>query len=310
MIKRVLCIIVDFKSTEEAKKLSLQLAQSSTPSFQITICHFDNGNQPTVGLSSDSAHYAIELFRSPTNLGYAGALNTAIRQSEKSSLPYDAYWLLNSDLEIDSKCLSKLVEVLDTHPNVGAVGPLIRKAESRESIWGARGSISPFWGMTAMGDWEKGGILPRWSYLPGCSILVRAKAYWEVGGLPELYKLYFEETEFCVQLQKRGWYLWVERSATVYHHVYSLKNGIPARHFAYYFIRNNLVFWKRNFGIPMWIQLPRTLFVALKEVALPLRRASSLKEFLDRLKYLFAGLWDGILFSRKRPVRFERQLFP
>jgi GT2 family glycosyltransferase len=160
-----------------------------------------------------------------------------------------------------------------------------------------------------MGD-GRTGYLPHWSYLPGCSPLIRATAYQEVGGLPVAYKLYYEETELCVRLQKRGWKLWLQRDAVAYHAVFSQRKGIPARHFAYYFIRNNLRFWKTNFGIPVALQLPRTLYVLFREVILPLRRASTLAEFLDRLKCGLAGIWDGVLFARGKAPQFERRLFP
>lgn len=73
--------------------------------------------------------------------------------------------------------------------------------------------------------------------------------------------------------------------------------------------RNNLKFWKVTFGIPIWVQLPRTLFVMLKEVALPLRRASSVAQAFDRGKCLVAGVLDSIPFALGRPVRFEKRLF-
>lgn len=159
-----------------------------------------------------------------------------------------------------------------------------------------------------MTDW-KGGFLPENSYIPGCSLLIRATAFEQAGGLPSHYKLYFEETELCIHLQRIGWKLWVERGATLVHKVDSMKAGIPARHFAYYFTRNNLAFWNKVYGIPWWIQMPRTLYVIFREVLLPLRRANSLHEFLDRLGYTCAGLWDGIFLVLKKKLRFESRLF-
>jgi GT2 family glycosyltransferase len=215
---------------------------------------------------------------------------------------------LNSDLEIEPDCLNKLVKTLRENPKVGAVGPVVRIFSRREKVWGARGVVSPWLGTTAMSPWEE-GLLPKWSYIPGCSILVRADAYLQVGKLPEKYKLYYEETEFCIRLQKANWDLWINPDATVYHKVDSMKGRIPARHFAYYFTRNNLSFWKTSFGIPIWVQLPRTLYVICREVILPLRRAKTLSELTDRLKYVACGLIDGLFFALGRPSRFERNLF-
>jgi len=311
---RVLAIIVDYQSARDAAHLSIQLAKSSLMlpqgELHLQIVHVDNANQPPTSLTAEQLKAGIQKLVTPKNLGYAGALNFAIQACKKSqNQNYDAYWLLNSDLEVEPDCLFKLTSLLKNHPKAGAVGPVVRMFSQREKVWGARGVVSPWMGTTAMTDWNKQTALPKWSYIPGCSLLVRSDAYEEVGKLPEKYKLYYEETEFCIQLQKIGWELWVAPSATVYHKVDSMKGRIPARHFSYYFTRNNLIFWKTCFNIPIWIQLPRTFFVVFKEVLLPLRRSKSRFELMDRLKCAWGGMIDGLLFARGLPLRFERNLF-
>jgi GT2 family glycosyltransferase len=319
MISKVLAIIVDFKSPQDAESLSIQVSAQKLvgPEFGVVlqVIHFDNGNTPSVVLSERQKSHKVLCERSESNLGYAGALDEVIQRYKKQGLLFDAYWFLNSDLSLGPDCLRKLLQVLNLHPQVGAVGPRIKdsrvgKLESQpiDKIWGARGWISPMFGTTGMGDW-KGGILPSNSYIPGCSLLVRAEAYHQIGGMSLDYHLYYEETELCVRLKKGGWDLWVERGALVYHRVDSMKNGTPARHFAYYFIRNNLLFWKRNYGFPIWLQLPRTMYVLLREVIAPLRRAKSLSEVWDRIQYSLAGIWDGILVAGSKPPVFERRLF-
>ena len=319
---RILALIVDYHTTTDAEFLSYQLATHAAATleahpglFSIQIVHIDNGNSPPVTLSSRQREFAIQSLTTGKNLGYGGALHFAIQQYAQSvpaadhAGAYDAYWFLNADLEIDSECLPQLVRVLNQHPAVGAIGPLVREYSRRNRTWGARGKISPWLGTTAMTDWQVSGPLPRWSYIPGCSLLVRAQAYHQVGGLPTQYHLYYEETDFCVQLQRQNWILWVERTAVAYHKVDSMKDRIPARHFAYYFTRNNLLFWKKCFQIPIWFQIPRTLFVLFKEVLLPLRRARSWDLFFDRLKYAKSGMIDGIRLAQGRPLIFEKNLF-
>ena len=310
-------MIVDYKSREDAERLSVQLARNSILSkksvnstdFELRIVHIDNGNTPTVQLSEAQKTHSIECLATGGNLGYAGALNFAIRHYQDSPNHFDAFWLLNSDLKINPDCLRHLVAAMTENPRVGAAGPIVSIFNKQNQVWGARGKVSPLLGMTSMTDWKQGGPLPKWSYLPGCTILIRASAYEAAGGLPEHYQLYFEETEFCIRLKRLGWDIWVANNAIAYHKVDSLKAGIPARHFAYYFIRNNLIFWKNNFSIPFWIQFPRMLFVAGREVILPLRRAKNWEQVWDRLKYLGAGIIDGVLLACNQPLRFENKLF-
>jgi GT2 family glycosyltransferase len=308
MIRRVLAVIVDYGGEKDAERLSVQLAGGKHTGYELTILHVDNGNATPSKLSARQKDAGVELLRLEENGGYASALNGAVRTEEGKGREYGAYWFLNPDLTVRPDSLSKLVQVLNRQPRVGAVGPEVRFGET-ERVWGARGVVSPWTGRTAMTPWKRGGELPRWSYIPGCSLLARAEAYRDVGGMPERYMLYYEEAHFCVQLQKRGWKLWVEPDSVVHHLVRSLDKGVPARHFAFYFTRNNLYFWKANFGIPAWLQLPRSALVTLKELVLPLRRAKSWAEAWDRLKYIGAGFLDALPFLKRARTPREKKYF-
>lgn len=307
---KILAIIVDFQGAEEAARLCAALAATRVPGVELEVVHVDNGNQPARVLSAAEAAAGVILLATGTNGGYAAGLNAAVRARDPRG-ERDAYWFLNSDLRLAPDCLAKLVDVLRAQPGAAAVGPRVLLGDTGR-VWGARGVVSPWLGVTAMHDWPVAGPLPRWSYIPGSSLLVRAPAYRKVGGLPENYRLYFEETEFCVRLQREAGELWVEPAAVAYHEVRSRESGLPARHFAYFFARNGLYFWRHCFGIPWPAQLPRTLFVVSKELLLPLRHASSPAEALDRLKFVLAGLRDGVAFARgsTTETETERRWFP
>ncbi|MFZ9596627.1 MAG: glycosyltransferase [Bdellovibrionia bacterium] len=311
MIKKILAIIVDYRSAEDAARLSCSLLSrlNHTRSFQLQVVHFDNGNWPHVSLSKQQRELGVLYQRSEKNLGYAGALNQAVRGRLAIGEPADAYLFLNSDFQLGESALEKMVQVLSLMPRVGAVGTRVWDLRSKGRIWGAWGRINPRLGLTSMLDW-KGGVLPENSYIPGCCLLVRAQAYDQLGGLPSVYHLYFEETEFCLRLAQAGWKLWVERGADGFHEVASSYERIPSRSYAYYFIRNQLFFWKNLYRIPIWFQMPRSLYVLFREILLPLRRAKSWTEFFSRVGCAFAGLLDGVLFAKRKRLIFESRLFP
>jgi GT2 family glycosyltransferase len=101
-----------------------------------------------------------------------------------------------------------------------------------------------------------------------------------------------------------------EPEARAYHHVRSQAARVPAKHFAFYFARNNLYFWKTCFGIPPWLQFPRTLMVVFKELILPLRRARGWRALRENLAWTWAGLRDGFEFLERETTPRERELFP
>ena len=75
-----------------------------------------------------SSDCQVNLLWSDRNLGYAGAVNLAMRSAAGCYLA-----ILNMDVEVDAGWLEPLVAFLDAHPNVAAVNPLIALA-SHESI--------------------------------------------------------------------------------------------------------------------------------------------------------------------------------
>ncbi len=309
MIRKVLALIIDFKTHDEAERLSRQLVEfhlQSDASYQLKVVHVDNGNLEPVEATPGQKKLGVEVLRVSDNNGYAAGLIAGIK-AYRDWQP-DAVWMLNSDLEVELSTLKRLVQVLDQNPKVGGVGPNVFK-DRTQKIWGARGVVSPLMGVTAMTEWNQGGILPKWSYIPGSTLLARMSAYDEVGGLPERYRMYFEETELCVKLQKKGWDLWVEPKAIAYHFVNSMKSKLPARHYAFYFTRNNLYFWQNNFGIPWFVQYPRMTAIVAKEILLPLRRAGNWDEFQDRIKYLRGGLADAHEFLSTQYTTNEKRLF-
>jgi GT2 family glycosyltransferase len=307
-VVRVLALVVDFRTTPEAARLACQVARAPHPGIDLTVAHVDNGNNPPVALTEDERRHGVRKVRIPSNGGYGSGLRAAIDLADAHGEQYDAYWLLNSDLEVEPDTLTRLIALLRANQAIGAVGPTVYWGRTTR-IWGARGVVSPLLGTTRMTAWPQGGELPRWSYIPGCSMLVRSEAYHAVGGMPDRYGMYYEETELSMKLQKAGWSLHVEPAAKVYHGVDSRKRGVPARHHAFFFTRNNLYFWKRNFSIPPLLQLPRTLGVVFKDVVIPLRHASGPAEALDRLRFIGMGLRDAFPFLRYRHTPYERRHF-
>ena len=63
---------------------------------------------------------SVKLIKSPDNLGFAKANNVGIRQSGGKYVA-----LINSDAKVLGNCLDVLADYMDTHPDVGNVGPKV-----------------------------------------------------------------------------------------------------------------------------------------------------------------------------------------
>ena len=150
------------------------------------------------------------------NAGYGAAANRAIRRCRAS-----AVLLLNSDTVLAAGSLSSLRAYMEAHPRAGIVAPRLVSTD---------GSLQPTCHLfpsplitlleySWLGDLV--GLLPRARdrYLPasthdrarvvdwvtGAALLIRRKAFEEVGGFDERFFMYFEDVDLGYRLRKLGW---------------------------------------------------------------------------------------------------------
>jgi GT2 family glycosyltransferase len=309
---KVAAFIIDFRTQAQAEKLSVMLRDtSSIPSTDtLDIYHVDNASPVPVALSEEQKSRGIVLIRNKENRGYAGGFEDAL--SEVSTVRYDYYLLLNSDLELHEDIVGRLLKRIHKDDRLAVVGARIVSPDGKGGVksWGGRGVVSPLLGLTRMVPCESDATFPKWSYVPGAVMMIRRLALEELGGFDTRYRMYFEETDLCIRLQRNNWELAIANDAVAYHAVNSLQHGVPSRSFSYFFIRNNLAFWDWNFSRLRLVQYVTLAFVLVKEVVRPcvfrLRRTGGEGA---ALKFALKGFIDAYLFDG-RPTAFELKNFP
>ena len=134
--------------------------------------------------------------------------------------------LLNNDVEIISPhWLTEMVQHA-LRPEIGAVGAMlyydndtIQHAGVVLGIGGVAGHSHKYFPKGAFGYFSRLQIIQNYSAVTGACLLVRKTLYQEVGGLDEEnLKVAFNDVDFCLKLQKKGyrnlWTPYVE----LYHH--------------------------------------------------------------------------------------------
>ena len=76
-------------------------------------------------------------------------------------------------------------------------------------------------------------------------MMVRRETLEKAGPMPEIYFLYYEELDWCVQIRRAGLKIWYEATSTVYHKE-SMSVGKQSPLQVYYHTRNRLLFAKRS----------------------------------------------------------------
>jgi N-acetylglucosaminyl-diphospho-decaprenol L-rhamnosyltransferase len=160
------------------------------------------------------------------NTGFASATNAAIR---RTSNPY--VLALNPDTEVPEGALDALLVLMEAHPEVGACGPRLVRADgsldhaARRSFPTIAGSLGHFSGLGRRDDApaalaqyrapdvEQGPV----DAVNGAFMLLRRAALDQVGLFDEDYWMYMEDLDLCYRLAEAGWTTWYEPSVAVLH---------------------------------------------------------------------------------------------
>lgn len=242
-----------------AKYLPSVVEFSSLPEVEIVVA--DNGS------TDDSLHYLSEKFPMvrqivlPENYGFAEGYNRALRQIDA-----DYFVLLNSDVEVTANWLSPLYNYLEAHEDVVACQPKIRSVVNPEYFEhaGAAGGFLdkyayPFCRGRIFSEVEKDegqyDTVKEVFWATGACLFIRAKDYFDAGGLDGTFFAHMEEIDLCWRLRSRGKQIVCHPESVVYHYGGGTLNvDSPRKTFLNF--RNNLLMIYKN-------QSEKTLFKIL-----------------------------------------------
>jgi GT2 family glycosyltransferase len=158
----------------------------------------------------------IRLVEAEANLGFSGGCNLGASVARGEYLVF-----LNDDARVAPGWLQWLIETADANPRAGAVGSLIlfpdgTVQEAGSVLW-ADGSTMPVGRgspSTAL-TWK---FVRKVDYSSACSLLVRRRAWNEVGGFDHDYHpAYYEDVDLCTALRARGWDVLLEPRSQIWH---------------------------------------------------------------------------------------------
>ena len=170
----------------------------------------------------------VLLLRQQQNVGFSRGNNLGLAMAKGRYL-----LLLNPDTEIVGTALSQMVNYLDAHPTIGALGPQLLFPDGKiqssrrrfptlatgffESTW--LQSIAPrsinhrYYVLDQPDD-----VISQVDWVMGACLMVRRQAYEKIGPLDEGYFMYSEEMEWQRRIKKAGWEVTYYPLAQVIHH--------------------------------------------------------------------------------------------
>jgi GT2 family glycosyltransferase len=182
----------------------------------------DNGcTSPAVDAVRDLP--AVTVLRPPVNLGYAGGCNFAAAAATGDYLAF-----VNSDAEVAPDALARLVAVVD-EPAVGLAMGSIRLADDPETINTAGNPLTYFGMSWAGGCHEPAERYPVRRHVTcgsGCCFVIHRHTWQALGGFPDEYFAYHEDSELSLRLWQRGHTVEYVPDAVVLHHYEFSRNPI------------------------------------------------------------------------------------
>lgn len=205
----------------------------------------DNASLTDEALSMQQLYPQVKVIRNDKNLGFAGANNKGMEIAQGK------YWFfLNNDTLIEKDTFQNLIKRLESDPQIAGVSPLIRDCNQHRTIQYA--GYTPLSSITLRNRSIGEGVTDASPYpaketpfLHGAAMLFKREAIQQVGKMPEIFFLYYEELDWCAAMNRQGYTLWVEPSCEILHKGSSTIGNTSSLK-AFYLSRNRLLYAYRN----------------------------------------------------------------
>jgi GT2 family glycosyltransferase len=214
---------------------------------------------------------AVRLFRSPRNLGFAGANNVAFPECKGRYVV-----LLNSDAFLTPGSLPSSVAQMDAHPRAGIGGV---RLVGRDGSWQPSARMFPsllndflllsglssrfpqsrFFGRVDR-TWADPDEEAETDWVPGAYSIIRRAALEQVGYFDGRFFLYYEEVDLCRRFKNAGFQVWYFPGIKVVHlggesskTLRQLKMSSAGAQLTLWRMRSALLYYRKHHGWQAWL---------------------------------------------------------
>lgn len=281
-------ITVNYNQSEVTLDLLRTLRGLTYPNVEIIVV--DNGSPNDNPQVLKDQYPEIKLIISEKNLGFAGGNNLGIKAAHGEYM-----FFVNNDTEVTPGLIEPLVDLLEKDEKIGMVSPKIKFHWNPELIqYAGYTKMNPYTIRNAtIGFHEKDNgqhnELMETEAAHGAAMMVPKKVIREVGLMPEVYFLYYEEHDWASMIKRAGYKIYYQPAAEILHKE-SVSTGKGSPFKTYYINRGRILFTRRNMhGLKKILSLLFQHFVSLPKNAM----VFTLKGQFKHLRaYLRAYLWN------------------
>jgi GT2 family glycosyltransferase len=232
-MRRVLVVVVNYRAPglTVACLRSLAGEAEAEPGLRVVVVDNDSSDRSVDQIRAAIAAHSwgwVSTTALDDNAGYSAGNNVAIRAALQQADPPEYFLLLNPDTVVRPGAVGRLAEFLESHPEVGIVGPRLEQPDGTPHCSAFRFPtvVSELDGALRLGLLSR--LLYGQRYIPpaaacptdwvaGAALMARRAVLESVGLLDEGYFLYYEDVDFCLRARRASWACWYVPEARVVH---------------------------------------------------------------------------------------------
>jgi len=239
----VAIIILTWENYEEASACLDSIESITYPNYRVIVV--DNGSKDGSVETLQDEYDQYEFVLNEVNEGFAKGNNAGITYALETGADY--VLLLNDDTVVTENFLEPLVETMESHNKVAAVGGVNIHADTYEiHNAGYRFYVALAGGGVMYREPQEDSAYPV-DYVQSCLVLLNPEFLSEIGLLNENYFLGMEDVDLAWKAHERGWKVLTEPRSEIYHHVGETAGKLRLSGFSsYHKIRNKLQFASEN----------------------------------------------------------------
>ncbi len=212
----VCCVLVNFRAGADTVACVKSLLDLERRPERIVVVDNGSGDDSLSVLRAGLGNRdGVEILENASNSGFAGGCNWGMAHATSTGF-MGWFWLLNNDTLAEPHALQEMLLEAE-RSQADLVGSLIVDFHDPAKVIGGVWQMSPW--TAAVRPVRGAAVLGPLQYIEGSSLLISPACYAKLGGLPEEYFLYFEESDYCFRARRAGFRLVHAAKSIIRHQV-------------------------------------------------------------------------------------------
>jgi GT2 family glycosyltransferase len=230
----------------------------NSKNFKISVVVIDNASIEKFEIRNSKFEIDVKIIRSEKNLGFSGGQNVGIKYSLDNGADY--ILILNNDTIVDKDLIEELLNTAEKDKAIGIAVPKIYFASGSEfhkDKYKKEDLGKVFWYAGGEMDWKNvigfhrgvDGVdsgqydrIEKTDFASGCCMLVKREIFEKVGLLDEKFFLYYEDSDLCEKIRRKGYSIIYSPKAILWHKNAGSAGGSGSSLQDYYITRNRMLF--------------------------------------------------------------------